>query len=273
MHVSFLYLPLVLCIFVGKPTCPQPLLPPSAQLFIIVPGTWSSTTGWHSTGGDFFTALESALKNTPAHIVTFWWSGANCYKDREKAAHNLARLVASYPSHIKKIIIAHSHGTNVVLLAADVLAQAYPHRLIDIVYAFAAPVEHTTYIPNMQIIQRLYHFFSFSDYIQVAWGLFGRLFDTHERISNILVTINHQEPGHTDIHAPCIARYLPCFPELLQDQGFDGTHPARIDFFDDKPPIYSFNSDFAQQLALDAYILTSLPYLSVAPERTYVHAP
>jgi hypothetical protein len=75
---------------------------------------------WFHQNSAFYKTLESQLPG--AEIVPFLWSGNNSYLARHVAAEQLARRLADYydPGNPpQQIIIGHSHGGNVALLAYE----------------------------------------------------------------------------------------------------------------------------------------------------------
>lgn len=176
-----------------------------AQLYIIIPGTWGAESEWALPGGDFYETLHAALPNDAA-LITFSWSGKNKHASRIIAAQNLAQLIHSYPPETEITIIAHSHGGNVGILASQMLQ---PDQRITCFYSLGTPVDQEEYSPALHAIDNFYHLFSFSDFVQPVGGLYERVFDTAMHITNIAVTINGVEPNHTQLHAACIAQWLP----------------------------------------------------------------
>jgi hypothetical protein len=203
------------------------------RVIFLVHGTWASTAEWSTADGDFFKAIEQSAeqhaqqsknpkygllnffprKAAPEkiHVVPFTWAGEKNAVCRAQAARKLVKIMQSYPQDTKFSVIAHSHGVNVTLLASHYLAQAAPdqQRRIETLYALAGPVKETRYSPNMDIIDYVYNLFSFGDIVQPIFNKWHRVFSPHERIANLEVTINGQEPDHSQIHDPLVGASLP----------------------------------------------------------------
>lgn len=193
-------------------------------------------------GGDFFDQLEQKALPLDDHVVPFCWSGDNTHTARVRAATGLTKLIQSYPVDTSVCLVAHSHGSNVGIIASQILAQDKnnDHR-IDVFYALGTPI-NTDYQPNMQIISYLYNLFSFEDLIQTVLGMFKREYPPHERIANVRITINGKEPSHTQLHSPLISAWLPQLHHWLSNQKIDLTMPG----------IIHFSTEHAPQYALDA---------------------
>jgi hypothetical protein len=81
---------------------------------------------WFETGSDFQINLSEALsvKGLQAEFDYFEWSGENSILQRNTAAKALAELLRSQANRFpgrKKVVIAHSHGGNVMLRAISLL--------------------------------------------------------------------------------------------------------------------------------------------------------
>lgn len=229
----------------------SPLCYTVQTVYIIVPGTWSSEYGWHSQGGDFFESLKKSVDAQTTSVMTYYWSGKNNHKSREYAAQGLANLIQSFPPTHEINIIAHSHGSNVGILASQLLTKNTLHK-INAFFAFGTPVDPESYFPAMDIINNFYHFFSYSDFVQTVLGTFQRVYPAHDRIANISVTINSMQPNHDTIHHFLIAQWLPKIPKCLP--AFDFTKPGNIAFFNNKNPEYCIEYHRAELLEEDFYL-------------------
>jgi hypothetical protein len=227
--------PLFLCLFFSIHASP---------IFIIVPGTWSSHSAWHTIGGDFFSALQISAEQFNHDVVSFSWSGKNNHKERVRAAKQLAELIDRYD---EVNLVAHSHGTNVAILACNIITKCKMHCF----FAFGTPVNSDDYFPPMHYINYFYNFFSFADIIQPVFGGFERVYPSHERIYNISVTINGKEPSHSELHAPTIARWLPFFHELFHRSA--NITDAIAHFSDEKLLQFEIDYEREQLLAEDLY--------------------
>lgn len=238
-------------------------------VFILIPGTWAATSAWHQPGGDFFETLKhsAALARTP--VITFTWPGSNSHACRVAAAQELAKMIERYDV---VYLVTHSHGTNVGILATQLLGIRKCRSRIKKFFALAAPV-HEEYFPDMNVVDEFYNLFSLADVVQPVFGAFERTFPTHERMVNLRVTINGTEPDHMAIHDPLVARWLPFLPEALnksipvhaKKDSFSFTLPGMVHFFDNKPPRYEIDHE---QVLLLAYEHMMAHQISLVSDRT-----
>src|SRR3981081_2671450 len=73
---------------------------------------------WIHKSSPFCEELQRLLPD--AELVPFWWSGDNSYLERHRAAAALASRLMEYHSESdppRQVLIGHSHGGNVALLA------------------------------------------------------------------------------------------------------------------------------------------------------------
>jgi len=225
-------------------------------VFIIVHGTWASASMWHMPGNNFFDLIEQHARRLGHTAITYTWSGKLDAKHRATAGKSLAKLIRSYPTNTEFFIIAHSHGSNVAIVASQELAklEKNKHR-IKIIYALATPVDPTVYMPNMDVIDYFYNLFSLNDMVQPVMGFFYRAYPTHERIANIRVMINGKEPSHGDIHHPLLAQWIPRLHDMLTHNEcsplFAMYTPGIIDFRDMAKPQYTLDIERETLLAQD----------------------
>ena len=216
---------------------------------IIIHGTWAAKENWHKPGGSFFEeVLASSKKHDVDEVVSFTWSGKNNDRERRKAAMNLSGLIQEYDD---VVIIAHSHGANVGIIASQLLDNDSswnyfgPERYkIRKFYALGVPVAAYECFPNMNVIKYFYNLFSFEDFVQPVFGIFGRTFFVHDRVANISVSINQKEPDHSGLHEPIIGTFIldiheqmrtcdcPLSPEGCCScrKNFSFNHPLQISF-------------------------------------------
>jgi len=104
------------------------LVTPLYCVGIVAHGTFAEDEAWHENDGELPCALRSSYSKLPdsclqknAAIVSFHWSGHNNARARIRAAKDLAALILSYPDNEPIVIIAHSHGGNVVAIASKLL--------------------------------------------------------------------------------------------------------------------------------------------------------
>jgi hypothetical protein len=87
---------------------------------------------WFQTGHKFRKGLEEALASK-ADIRPFIWSGANSFRARSQAAANLVpHLAEGIHKHIRQVIIAHSHGGNVAMLALQLMAKGFHGNALNV---------------------------------------------------------------------------------------------------------------------------------------------
>lgn len=229
-------------------TTPSQSAPDSAQVIIIIHGTWAHKKvyqHWYSPEGYFFDAIERNVpKNTK--VISFLWSGSNSSFARDAAGKALAKLIDSYPSSTKISIIAHSHGATVGVIASHYLAKNTSHRhKITHFYSLGRPVDNLLHMPNMEVIEHFYNFFSYNDAIQRVFGLYEReIVPRHERIVNMRIMIDGKDPDHSELHDPCVAEWLcELHTFLAEHAAFSFINPGLLHFFSDGPPEYSVDTE------------------------------
>lgn len=232
--------------------------------YIIIHGTWSRPFSWHMPGGSFYDTLASV---TPLGTVSFFlWSGDNKHESRVHAAKELVEFIQRhYPEDACINIIAHSHGSNVGILASQMMAQqqSNKHRISSF-YALGTPTNAQSYMPNMRIIGYFYNLFSFNDLVQPVFGMFSREYPAHERIANLFITIDGKEPRHSELHHPLVAQWIPSIHEDLAGQrlsgfdAFDFKKPGIIHFKTNELPRYEIDEKRESKRERDQMILLSL---------------
>lgn len=220
----------------------------SNPVYIVLHGTWGAETSWYIPNGDFFDALEETAKKQNGSVVSLRWSGANSIQERNKAAQSLAKLIETYNNNdnTKIIVVGHSHGGTVALLASHLLNK----NTIAILYTLGTPINKAIY-PNMDTIDFCYNLFSFEDLIQPVLGMFGREHAPHERIANIRIFINGKEPGHSDMHHELVGAWLPELHSLVSNCGTKLSEPGVIYFDDTKAPVYMLDTTRKELLERD----------------------
>lgn len=231
-------------------------------LYILIHGTWSPEATWPMPGGDFFDELTKSTAKSNATIIPYNWSGKLSDASRLQAARGLALIIQSYPVNTPIYLIGHSHGGNVALLASQILGKdRYNKHAIHTLYTLGTPINMEKYFPDMDVITNVYNFYSRADMVQSVFGTFGREFTNHRRIANLRITIEGKEPGHSDLHHPVIARWIPSIPEELAKksinsfQFFSCINPGIIHFKFQGEPRYEID---LREVALKKLVNTQL---------------
>jgi hypothetical protein len=228
-------------------------------IFIVVHGTWGSASTWSIPGGNFFDILEQRARRLGHKAITYTWSGYLDEAHRAAAGKALAKLIRSYPVKTEFYIIAHSHGSNVAILASQELAKLESNRhRIKLLYALATPVEPNIYMPDMDVIDYFYNLFSLKDIVQPVLGFFYRTYPAHERIANIRIMIDGKEPDHCDIHHTALAYWIPTLHEILIKNEcspvFECKLPGILNFHDTAKPQYTLDIEREALLEKDRTI-------------------
>jgi pimeloyl-ACP methyl ester carboxylesterase len=88
-------------------------------VFTLVHGTFARNARWRHTNAPLVKSLFTGFGPNTV-VQTYGWSGGNSHSARLRAGAGLAGMIrataAQYPTH-KHILVAHSHGGNVVLYA------------------------------------------------------------------------------------------------------------------------------------------------------------
>lgn len=215
------------------------------RIFILIHGTWAADTDWHLPGGTFYNELEKSCHACHATLIPYNWSGKLNHESRVQAAKGLVKIIQSYDEHTHIYLIGHSHGGNVAALVSQYLSYDLRNKhTIKALYTLGTPIDYELYVPNMDIIEYVYNFFSRGDYVQHIFGTYDREYPNHERIANVRVTINDKEPSHSNLHHPLIAQWLPKIPHELASAQINGFHlfccinQGSIHFYPNKPPHY-----------------------------------
>ncbi|MBY0352973.1 alpha/beta fold hydrolase [Candidatus Babeliales bacterium] len=95
---------------------------------------------------------------------------------------------------------------------------------IQAAYFLGTPIDAQAFMPSMNAIEYVYNFYSQGDIIQPVLGFFQRTLPTHERITNLSITIKNtgilpsDQPSHSQLHLPIVARWLLSIPHQLKQQ-------------------------------------------------------
>lgn len=215
----------------------------AGTLIILIHGTWGTSSDWHQPGGHFHDMLEMQAQKYGACVVPFCWSGSNSNQARETAAHSLVNLIKSYPTKQQFYVVAHSHGGNVAALASQLMTKHAPLHKIESLYLLGTPAR-ADYVPNMEAINYVYNIVSFQDFIQPVINIFNRGQPMHPRITNISITIDDKEPGHSDMHHYSIGLWLLSADRHIRElhnsfQYFAHGKPGIIHFYTYQEPVYA----------------------------------
>jgi pimeloyl-ACP methyl ester carboxylesterase len=239
-------------------------------VYIVVHGTWPADADWYLPGGDFFDELVRNTIKQKAYVVPYNWSGKLSHASRVQAAKGLAHVIQSYPVDTPIYVVGHSHGGNVALLASQILGKdRHNEHIIQALYTLGTPISEEQYFPDMNVIMYVYNFYSRSDMVQSVFGTFGREFADHRRIANLRITIEGKEPGHSDLHHPVVARWIPCIPDYLAQknvnsfQFFSFINPGVIHFNFQSEPRYEIDlREVASKKLVRMYLLKRHPQIA-----------
>jgi hypothetical protein len=229
----------------------------SQHIVIIVPGTWATKELWHTPQGDFFKEVQKTAQELDMRVITYNWSGALSYDARVCAAQGLVTLIRSYPADTVFTVIAHSHGGNVVYEASQQLFNHGCRSRIQAVYTLATPCSELEVLPNMDVIEYVYHFFSFADVVQTIHGMYDRVLPMHARCCNLRFMINNREPDHGNMHHPMIGTWILYFHEYYIKNkvgsfaNFIYENPGVISLFPFLEPRYQVDEDRENDLRRD----------------------
>ena len=230
---------------------------------IIIHGTWAQNETWYLPGGDFFEAVKSCndeIKRVD-EVVSFSWSGKLGYPAQVEAAKNLAKNMELYDS---VILIAHSHGATIGMIASHVMLENSSNRnkngKIAQFYSLGVPISQSTITSNMLTIKRFYNLFSFGDFIQTVNGTCDRTFTFFDRVANISVQLNNVHPTHGQLHHPSIGMWLLKIEDFFAQkqlgnfENFDCNYPGFIFFTAYAHPSYALQEDQSVLIDLDRKI-------------------
>lgn len=167
-------------------------------------------------------ASGNPLYFSPEHFYTFGWSGKATLKARQDAAHSLFYALKSLCKQYEEqcgcvpiiILIAHSHGGNVVLHLAEIIDPEGCKLNIAKAIFLACPVQkHTAHLINSPMFTRIYSLHSHTDMIQVVdpQGLHNR-----KKITKPLFSLRHFD-AHPKL-AQALIRWKAC--PLWQEQDY-----------------------------------------------------
>ncbi len=148
---------------------PMKHIDPDGLLTIVVHGTYASDSPSFKAGGMVYEQSKALFRDP--NTVSFKWSGGNTGWQRQQAAAELGKLIASYkfaPGE-KLNIVAHSHGGNVVVPAANALQG----RSVDNLITFGTPVRLGSGLERTTNVNTFIAVSNTADLVQVAGGLMG----------------------------------------------------------------------------------------------------
>lgn len=225
---------------------------------IIIHGTWAQDESWYQPEGDFFKGVYRCAQETKIvdQVVAFSWSDKLSYYFQMEAARRLQKFIEKYEF---VILIGHSHGATVGILASQLMSESLQNiGKIKKFYALGVPVDPKMQIyPDMQVIEKFYNLFSFGDFVQPVNGVHERVFTFHERLVNISVTIHDDHPSHSELHDPIIGQELLKIEDFFAHkllgnfENFAFDQPGSIQFFKYAVPKYCVQSDQPSLLELD----------------------
>jgi len=128
----------------------------------IIPGT---TTSIYDVDRNYITTISRTFSD--AEVSLFAWDSNNTDSDRQKAGERLSNVINRYRENNpneRVIVVAHSHGGNVGVIASG-------NANIDIMITMGTPVRD--YMPNMNNIGEFYNFYSVNDQVQIRGGQDG----------------------------------------------------------------------------------------------------
>jgi RHS repeat-associated protein len=197
------------------------------RIVIIIHGTWAKDADW-TKPGPFVNAVERTFNDTS---YSFTWSGENTKFARSAAALGLAWFIESLPEGEPIVIVAHSHGGNVV----KAYSQMERARHIDRVVTLGTP-QRDDYEMNMSKVGEYVNVYSVNDAVQVSGGhsltsseapmgetgAAGR----RDPAATFNLAVNYVKKGgklnptlHGDLHTPdAWDRTIKSYFELLQNQ-------------------------------------------------------
>ncbi len=213
-------------------------------LLVCIHGTWSNDASFGGKDNEptqhikYFGHVLAQVYDCSVDIISFTWSGALDINHRQEAAGILAKqlikTINTTENNTNQIwTIAHSHGCNVVNIAAEELKNI--NRTIDVGIHVGSPIQDIksrempgdVIVPEDAIlnIKKIYHFYSTSDITQ-AVGSFetnrrnferrGAQFNLSgtNRIYNIRIQQDGKELNHINIKLPVFSNLVTLIYEI-----------------------------------------------------------
>ena len=233
-----------------------------AEHWILIHGTFARALPWYKKGGSGYEALSKTLASQNKNFILhpFSWTGSNNHQARTKAAQELQELIVQLSANKYHTIhiIAHSHGGTVALLAAHMLAdhQSKDTVRINELFALGMPVHANWYPKAWAVIDKVYHLFSYGDFIQPVLTIFERMLPEEPNIYNLPVKKNNEGLWHDTLRSADVLIQLPTLHILLTTQG---SYCLHLDTKSKDTPFFTADSYTVEEkekdLAIDhAYI-------------------
>lgn len=198
-------------------------------VFFIIHGTWAyDSPDFFSDEFEVFQGIKTFVEElscdlqSPVELVSFRWSGKDCFEERQMAGEALSAIYnthyGSVNGYYHTYVWGHSHGCNVANIAS--------HRVVEpfnTLFYFASPVVQEESEPYYRPhhFHTLYNIYSTSDPVQFAgsvdrrfsqrayrFGSLTRAYEKqpHKKVYNIRCQLEGSSPGHVTIKF--IARHL-----------------------------------------------------------------
>jgi len=156
-----------------------------AHTSLLVHGTWARADVWWQPGGDFHSyLLASVLPDLYAGADRYDWSGGYSDAARLIAANELQKWINDH-SVAGPLIVGHSHGANVILLATQLGVTTREAVLLS------CPVHWPVYAPDFSRIGKVVSIRVHLDLVILADGGGQRFHDPRIREHVLPVWFNH----------------------------------------------------------------------------------
>jgi RHS repeat-associated protein len=132
------------------------------RVVIIIHGTWAKGAEWAREPSPFVGAVESTFNDK---AVAFEWSGQNTGYARSAAAIGLLWLIEKFPEDEPVVVVAHSHGGNVV----KEYTQLPGARRVNVVVTLGTP-QRDDYQMSMSRVGEYINVYSVNDEVQGMGG-------------------------------------------------------------------------------------------------------
>jgi hypothetical protein len=204
---------------------------PDGKLTIVVQGTGARGAADFLPGGRFFEHIVSTVPDRA--YASFQWSGGDSHQDRIHAARELANRIRAYPfspGEKLNLIVGHSHGGNVDILAVNM---GIGHRVENLV-TLGAPSRPGYHLEDKSSVGRFVNVFNSFDNVQVLGG--GDYESPLEsgpagRTQPLALNINWNVDfgpirSHFELHSPAAWNFT--LPHLNVDESQRDMHPTEL---------------------------------------------